>query len=549
MGLRGPGSSRGRKAQSASSSAKKPPADALRHPWEAEGLTRAQRVIAFLESLPCTKGYGADEPLKLLPFQKRWIENVYAEDGDGIRMVRTAVLSAARGNGKTVKIAGLCLCHLVGPEAEPRAEVYSAAATRDQAALIFNEIEAWIVRVPWLRDRLNVKRFGKVVEDMSTGSVYKALASDAPAAHGLAASFIACDELAQWKRRELYDVLLTSQGKRRQPLMCVISTQSPNPSNVLSELLDYGERVRAGEVDDSTFYSELHTVPETLDTWDEKNWHLANPGLGIIRSIEEMRQEAKRAQRMPSFQAAFENLYLNRRVDAEPKAILPIEWEACGGKFDISALRGRPCWAGLDLSATRDMTALVLYFRDDGGAVIPHFWLPKDDIAEKQELDRVPYRAWAEAGHITLTPGAAINKGFIVAHLAKIAEMYDLQAVAFDRWGTAELQRIMAEEGVKLPLVEHGQGFRDMGSSTSAFEAAMVDGRLKHGGNPVLRWQSTNLVYERDPAGNRKPAKNRAIDRIDGMVALIMAIGTAVKAAPKKRSIYAKRGLVAVNVA
>jgi phage terminase large subunit-like protein len=520
----------------------------VRHPWLVPGLTRAGRVIAFIESLPCTKGYGAGEPLKLLPFQKAWIEAVYAEDGEGVRLVRTAVLSAARGMGKTVLIAALCLCHLVGPEAEPRAEAYSAAATRDQSSLIFHEIEAWVVRVEWLRERLNVKRFGKVIEDLSTGSVYKALASDAPAAHGLAASFIACDELAQWKRRELYDVLLTSQGKRKQPLMCVISTQSPNPSNVLSELLDYGARVRSGEIDDPTFHADLYTVDETLDPWEEKNWHLANPGLGIIRSLEEMRQEAKRAQRMPSFQASFENLYLNRRVDAEPKAILPMEWEACGGDLDIKALRGRPCWAGLDLSATRDMTALVLYFRDDGGAVVSHFWLPKDGIAEKQELDRVPYRSWADAGHITLTPGAAINKSFIVSHLAEIAGLYDVQAIAYDRWGTAELQRIMGEEGVKLPLVEHGQGFRDMGTSTSAFEAAMLDRRLKHGGNPVLRWQSTNLVYERDPAGNRKPAKNRAIDRIDGMAALIMAIGTSVKSAPKRRSIYAQRGLVSVSV-
>ena len=204
MGLRGIGSQR-RKSTA--------PSRRKRHPWEKKGLTSARRVIAFLESLPCTKGFGAGEPVELLPFQKEWIEHVYAE-ADGMRTVRTAVLSAGRGNGKTVLIAGLCLCHLVGPEAEPRAEVYSAAATRDQAALIFAELEAWIIRVPWLKDRLNVKRFGKIIEDLETGSMYRALASDAPAAHGLAASFIACDELAQWKRRELYDVLVTSQGKR-----------------------------------------------------------------------------------------------------------------------------------------------------------------------------------------------------------------------------------------------------------------------------------------------------------------------------------------------
>jgi phage terminase large subunit-like protein len=175
--------------------------------------------------------------------------------------------------------------------------------------------------------------------------------------------------------------------------------------------------------------------------------------------------------------------------------------------------------------------------------------LPKEGIAEKQEVDRAPYRAWAEAGYLTLTPGAAINKRFIVAELAKIATMFDLQGVAFDRWGMQELQRILAEEGVKLPLVETGQGYKDLGIAVSAFEVAMLDGRLNHGGNPILRWQSHNLVYESDPAGNRKPAKNRAIDRIDGMVALIMAIGLATKAAPKRKSVYATRGMIAVRVA
>lgn len=543
MGLRGPGSTRGKTKEATAKPRRR------RSPWENRRLTLAERVILFIESLPCTKGFGSGEPIKLLPFQRDWITAICAEGSDGLRIVRTAVLSAGRGNGKTVLIAGLCLAALVGPLAEARAEVYSAAATRDQAALIFNEIEAWIVRVPWLKARLNVQRFAKKIEDMESGSIYKALASDGPAAHGLAASFIACDELAQWKRRELYDVLVTSQGKRKQPLMCIISTQSPNPSNVLSELLDYGERINSGEIEDRTFHSRLYAVPETASPWDESQWHLANPGLGVIRSLEEMQQEARRAQRMPTFEAAFRNLYLNQRVDAEPKAILPLEWEMCAGKVSTDALRGRRCWGGLDLSATRDMSAFALYFPDDGGAVLTQFWLPKDGIAEKQETDRVPYKAWADAGHVTLTPGAAINKAFIVAHLAQIAATYKLQGIAFDRWGMPELQRIMAEDGVKLPLVEHGQGFKDFGPSTSAFEAAMLDGRLNHGGNPVLRWQSSNLVYETDPAGNRKPAKNRAIDRIDGMCALIMAIGAASRTAPKRKSVYASRGVITLGAA
>jgi len=519
MGQRGPGSIRGKAARAA------PKRRRRKHPWERKGLSRAARVIAFLESLPCTKGYGAGAPLKLLPFQREWIEAVYAEGENGQRLVSTAVLSTGRGNGKTVMIAGLCLAHLVGPEVVPRAEVYSAAATREQAALIFDELEAWTVRVDWLQARLNVKRFGKIIEDMTTGSLYRALASDAPAAHGLSPSFVAADELAQWKRRELYEVLRTALGKRPETLFAIISTQSPNPSNVLSELLDYGERIRRGEVEDSTFYSQLHAVPDDADPWKEESWRLANPGLGVIRSLDELRQESTRAQRMPSFELAFRNLYLNQRVDSSPKAITPIEWEACGGTIDIEALKGRPCWAGLDLSATRDMTACVLYFGDDDGAVIAHFWLPKEGIGEKEQTDRVPYRTWIERGVVTATPGAAVNKRFIASHLAQIAATYDLRGIAYDRWGMPEVQRILADEGIELPLEPWGQGFKDMAPAVAAFEAAMLDGRLNHGGNPVLRWMASNLVFETDAAGNRKPSKNRAIDRIDGIVALVMAIG------------------------
>jgi len=515
MGQRGPGSQR----------SKKSPPKRRRHPWNRESLSRAERVIVFIESLPCTKGFGAGEPLRLLDFQKEWIEAVYAEDADGYRQVTTALLSAGRGNGKTVLIAGLCLAHLVGPEAVPRAEVYSAAATREQAALIFAELEAWILRVPWLKERLNVKRFGKVIEDLETGSLYRALASDAPAAHGLAPSFVAADELAVWKRRDLYEVLRTAMGKRPEALMAVISTQSAAATNILSELLDYGERVRTGEVDDPTFYSMLFAVLDDADPWDEANWPLANPGLGVIRSLPEMRQEAARAKRMPTFEPAFRNLYLNQRIDASPKAIRPEEWEACAGKVDADALAGRPCWGGLDLSATRDLTALVLFFPQDGGALLARFWIPRDGLAMKEAEDSVPYRAWISAGHVIATPGAAVNKRAVALGLAEIAQTYDLRGLAFDRWGMSELRRILSEEGITLPLQDWGQGYRDMGPAVSAFEALLADRQLNHGGNPVLRWQSRNLVFETDPAGARKPAKNRAVERIDGMVALIMACG------------------------
>lgn len=524
MGARGPGASRMKRAAE-----RLEPAELAWQPWEADGLNRAERVTAFVESLPITKGFGAGENVKLLPFQRDWIEAIYGVGDDRKRRVRTGLMSVARGQGKTVLAALLCLAHLVGPEAEPRGECYSAAATRDQSALIFAEMEAVIFAVPWMAERLNVQRFHKRIEDMETGSTYRALASDGASVHGLASSFIVCDELAQWRKRELFDVLRTSMGKRAEPLMLVIGTQSPHPENLMSELVDYAGRVNSGEIEDTSFHGRLYAVPEDADPFDPENWPLANPAIGTFVSAEQLADEAERAQRMPTFQPAFLNLHCNMRVDAEPKAINPAEWAACGEAVDRESLRGRPCYGGLDLASVRDLAALVLYFPEDGGAVLPWFWCPKAGIAVKEETDRVPYRTWAQQGHIEATPGAAIDKRYIGRQLAEIVSEFNVKGIAFDRFGFKDLEVILDGEGVQLPLVEWGQGYLSMGPAVSAFETAMLAGEMRHGMHPVLRWNASNLILDTDSAGNRKPNKARSIDRIDGVAALIMACGLAAK--------------------
>ena len=522
MGARGPGANRMKQAAAAVMTAEP-------HAWEAANLTRAERVIAFIESMPITKGYGAGENVKLLPFQREWIEAIYATGADDKRRVRTGLLSVARGQGKTVLAALLCLAHLAGPEAEQRGECYSAGATKDQSGLIFTEMEAVIFAVPWLAARLNVQRFHKRIEDLETGSTYRALASDGASVHGLASSFIVCDELAQWKKRELFDVLRTSMGKRKEPLLLAIGTQSPSPINIMSELVDYAARVNSGEVADASFHGAVYAVPEDADPYDPDNWKLANPAIGVFVSAEQLADEAERAKRMPTFEPAFLNLHCNMRVDAEPKAINPAEWTACGNPVDPKALRGRPCYAGLDLASVRDLAALVLYFPEDGGAVLPFYWCPKAGIALKEEVDHVPYRTWAKAGHIEPTPGNAIDKRYIARRLAQIVADYDLKGVAFDRWAINDLTVILDGEGVQLPLVPWGQGFASMGPAVDAFETALLAGDLRHGMHPVLRWNAGNLILDTDPAGARKPNKARSIDRIDGLAALIMACGLAAK--------------------
>ena len=549
MGMRGPGAARQRKvAAKAQAHAPslldvfEPPRQIVKgHPWDEPGMSRGERVLAFIESLPITKGFGVGELIQLQPFQRDWIRSIYHDGADGMRQVRTGLLSVARGNGKSVLCAGLALCHLIGPESEQRGECYSAAATKEQASIIFEEMVAVIMATPWMAARLNVKAFGKTIEDSETGSIYRALASDGKAVHGLASSFVVCDELAQWKRRELFDVLRTSLGKRREPMLLVIGTQSPHAENVMSELVDYAGRIETGEIEDASFHGAVYAVPDDADPFDPTNWPLANPALGKFRSAREMAEEAERARRMPTFEPSFRNLYLNQRVDAEPKAINPAEWQACGAQVDQSRLAGRPCYGGLDLSSTRDLSALVLYFPEDGGAVLPFVWCPKENLAEREEIDRVPYRTWAKQGLITPTPGRAIDKRAIAAQLAHIAARYDVKGIAFDRFGFVDLQNILNSEGVALPLKEWGQGYRDMGPAVDAFETALLSGDLRHGMHPLLRWTAGNLVFEMDPAGARKPSKNRSIDRIDPMVALIMACGLASR--DKGPDVYTGSGI------
>lgn len=519
MGKRGPGAKPVKKAAEGQKEKRK------RLPWEKRGLSRAGRVIAFLESLPITSGMHAGEKLRLRPWQREIVEAIYRTGQDGRRIVRTALVTCPRKQGKTALAAGLALCHLVGPEAEPRGQVFSVASDRDQAAIIFRELAAIIRGVPEFSERVIIRDFNKQLEDSVTGSTYQAMSSDARKAHGLSPSFVVYDELAQAPDRRLWDNLSTGTGARAEPLMVVISTQSSDPNHVLSELTEYGRKVRSGIIEDPSFNATIFEAPADADPWNEAVWHACNPALGDFRSLEEMRQFAAQARRIPAKEAAFRNLYLNQAVDSEQRFISSVDWDACGAPVDAAALRGRPCWAGLDLSSTRDLTALVLYFAEDGGAVLPFFWVPGDNIQEREDKDRVPYGLWARQGSISALPGRAIDKLAVALRLGELAGLYDIQGVAYDRWRIEDLKKILGDEGIELPMKPWGQGFKDMGPAVDALETAILDAKLRHGGHPVLTWCCANCVVQVDPAGARKLDKAKSLDRIDGMVALTMAIG------------------------
>lgn len=530
MGLRGKGAKKSAEILST------PMRDEL--PWDAEGLTRVERVIAFLEDLPITQGKLAGTKLKLRQWQIDFIEAVYGEDGNGGRPVRTAVLSMARKNGKTQLVAGLALCHLCGPESESRGEVYAAANDRFQAGKTFNEMVAIIENHAEIFDRLNIVKFRKEIEVLKgagKGSLFAALSADAATKHGLSPSFIVYDELGQAPKRDLYEALDTAMGAREDPLMVVISTQAASDYAPLSELIDYGHRVNSGEIEDASFHLTFYGAPDDANPWCPETWRLANPALGDFRSLEDVERQAVQAQRVPSRENSFRNLILNQRVAAHVRFIARAEWDACNGAVDLDALRGRPCFGALDLSAARDLTAWVLVFPDGAGGfdVVPRFFLPADGIKDKSEADRVPYDVWARQGLVTLIPGKTIDPAFIAEQMVEDAARYDLRLVAYDRWRIEDLRRELTTIGADLPLVAHGQGFRDMAPAVDMLERTVAETKLRHAGNPPLTMCAANAVVTKDAAGARKLDKAKAAGRIDGLVALAMALSIAGKDEPE----------------
>jgi phage terminase large subunit-like protein len=498
-------------------------------PWNRKGLSRAERVIAFCEFLPLTAGDHAGKNLVLRPWQREIVEGIYRTNGDGKRPVRTAVVSLPRKQGKTQLASALALAHLLGPEAEPRGQVYSAASDREQAAILFREMEAFILSVPEFRTRCNIQSHNKRIADLETGSTYQALTADSRKAHGLSPSFMVYDELAQSHDRELFDSLTTGTGARREPLMVVISTQSADPTHIMSELVDYHLKIREGSLPaDPAFYGCVYAAPDDADPWDEKTWFACNPALDDFRSLEEMRIFAEQAKKIPAKESVFRNLYLNQRVDAAAKWIASVDFDACVA--ELPDLAGRECYAGLDLSSTQDLSALSLCFVPQNGEpyYTQHFaWCPKDAIKRRSRADRVPYDQWAKAGFIEATPGPVVDYNYILARIGEVAKTYRLKALLFDRWGAS---KIVADlDAMGLTVLEFGQGFASMTSPAKELEKLILSRKIVFPPNPALSWCFSNVIVEIDPAGNIKPSKKRSKEKIDLVVASIMALDGAIR--------------------
>jgi phage terminase large subunit-like protein len=511
------------------------------NPWDKPGLNRPERVIAFCEDMTVTSGMDSGKKLILRQWQKDFIWDVYSENDRGVRVVRTAIFSMARKNGKTELAAALALCHLSGPESEERGECYACANDRFQAGKIFNEMEAMVNHHAWLQARINISKFKKEMEDLFNGSIYCTLTSEAKTKFGLSPSFSVYDELGQSYSRDLYDALDSAMGARSEPLMMVISTQAADSYAPMSQLVDYGLKVNAGEIDDPAFHLTLYAAPDDADPWDPATWEMANPALGDFRSLEDVERLAAQAQRMPSQENAFRNLILNQRVASEARFMEPSLWKACGGAPSFPD--GLPVFAGLDLGSTRDPSALVVVRQDVVTGefhVRPYVWVP-GDLRARGEEEGVPYDVWERQG-IIIKAGEATDPRAIAKKIAEVNARTPIKGLAFDRWRIIELKREMDQIGCQVPLIPHGQGFKDMSPAVDAVERLVVQKKLRHGNNPVLTWMAHNAVVLMDPAGGRKfdKSKLRYRSRIDAMVAMAMGIAAiVVKEQPKNIDIEA----------
>lgn len=388
---------------------------------------------------------------------------------------------------------------------------------------------AIINRVPQFSERCHIKNFHKEITDFETGSTYTALSSDARKAHGLSPSFWVFDELAQSKSRELFDNLQTGVGARKEPLGIVISTQSADPHHVLSELIDYALAIEEGALPpDPTFYGKIYAAPEDADPWDEATWFACNPALGDFRSLDELKQFAEQAKKMPQKEAVFRSLYLNQRVETAAGFVSNAAYDDCVG--EIPDLSNRAIWLGLDLASVSDLTALVGIPEPVPGEpfyVLPWAWCPSDSIRERTRKDRIPYETWRKQGFLEPTKGGVVDYDVILAKIKEIACNYQVKGVCYDRWGSQKIIKELTDLG--LEVIEFGQGYASMSPPIKELEKLILNQEIVFPDNPLLKWNFSNLVIEQDAAGNRKFSKGKAREKIDLAVACTMALDAAIR--------------------
>ena len=479
---------------------------------------RGERVCKFIEEFCLVpEGKFVGKPMKLMPFQRKFIMDIYNNPKGTSR----AYLSVARKNGKSALIAGILLAHLVGPEARKNSQIISGARSRDQASLVFKLAEKMVRLSPTLSKVIRIVPSQKSLIGLAMNVEYKAISAEAGTAHGLSPVLAILDEVGQVRGQQdaFIEAIETAQGAHDDPLLIAISTQAATDGDLFSIWLD-----DAANAKDKRIVSHVYTAPEGCDVMDKKAWKAANPALGEFRSLTDIQDFATQASRLPAKENSFRWLYLNQRIEATSPFLSRAEWEANSAPPEVED--GAICYAGLDLSASRDLTAFVLAFpHDDGYDIIPQFFLPSDGLREKAKTEKVPYDLWADQGFLTVIDGPVIVPAMVAQAVAEASERYNIQLLAYDRWRINDFQRELDAIGAQVPMTPFGQGFKDMAPAVDRLERLVAERKLRHGAHPIMNMCAANAVTERDPAGNRKLTKKKSSGKIDGLVALAMALG------------------------
>jgi phage terminase large subunit-like protein len=498
---------------------------------------------AFFERrLVHIEGPLVGEPFKLEPWQRDIVRNLFGwKTKDGRRKYRKLYLEVPRGNGKSTFCAGLAL-YLLTMDGEKNAKVFSAAADKDQAAMVFDTARDMAEESPQLRKRIKPYKNRTMLFPEMRG-IYKVISADAYTKHGLNPHGVIFDELHAQPSRELYDVLNTALGKRKQALMIMITTAGFDRNSICWEQHEYAVKVRDGIVDDPTFLPSIWAADEMDDWTSEETWKKANPNYGVSVQDWFLRQECQVALESPAYQNTFRRLYLDQWTQQDARWIDMEAWNRCGA--ELPDLRGRKCYGGLDLSSTTDLSALVLVFPpifpNEPTWLLPFFWMPKENLIKRGRRDRVPYETWVRDGYIHTTPGNVIDYDVIELEITALKELYNIQEIAYDRWNASQVSQHL--QGAGIVMVQMGQGFASMNAPSKELLRMVLSGTVSHGDNPVLRWMADNVTAEEDAARNIKPSKAKSTQRIDGIVASIMAIGRVMLQPVNPKSVYEKRGI------
>lgn len=494
--------------------------------------SKGDRTVTFIENLCHTKGKWAGKRFWLLPWQEKLIRDVFSTvKVDGTRQFRTVFVEIPKKNGKSELAAAVAL-YMLYADNEPSAEVYGAASDRQQASIVFDVAKKMVELSPALMRRSKIKAAQKRLVNYSNAGFYQVLSADVGNKHGLNISCVVIDELHSLPNRDLYDVLTKgSSDARENPLHFIITTAGNDRNSICYELHQKALDILNGRIIDPTFYPVVFGMPDDGNWEDEKNCYLANPSLGHTITIDRMRDAFRDAKNNPADEVTFRWLRLNQWVGSTVAWIPDAVFMQGDKSIDYESLKGRECYAGLDLSTSEDITALVLIFPprtdDEKYILLPFFWIPEENIAKKVRKTGVPYDVWRAKGLLMATPGNVIDYAYIQNKIGELSEEYHILETAFDRWGSNMLVERLTEMG--LTVVPFGQGYASMSAPSRALYENIMRGNIIHGGNPILRWMAGNVVIETDPAGNIKPTKAKSKGKIDGIVAAIMALDRCIR--------------------